>query len=96
LRVPREDENRSNIHVGGQVIKADLIQRDREICRVLAPSLRDLGLYFVGLDVIGRYLTEVNVTSPTGVQEINALNGVHLESQIIDFVEQESRKLRPT
>jgi glutathione synthase len=90
LRVPREDENRSNIHVGGQVVKADLTQRDREICRVLAPSLRNLGLYFVGLDVIGRYLTEVNVTSPTGVQEINALNGVHLESEIIDFVEQKA------
>jgi glutathione synthase len=87
LRVPREDETRSNIHVGGQVVKTDLTARDREICRLMAPSLRKLGLYFVGLDVIGDYLTEVNVTSPTGVQEINALDKVQLESQIIDFIE---------
>ncbi len=87
LRVPREDETRSNIHVGGQVVKTDLTARDREICRTMAPSLKKLGLYFVGLDVIGNYLTEVNVTSPTGVQEINALNKVKLEAQILDFIE---------
>jgi len=92
LRIPREDENRSNIHVGGQVVKTDLTVRDREICRVLAPSLKGLGLYFVGLDVIGDYLTEVNVTSPTGVQEINALNAVKLEAQIIDFIERKAPK----
>lgn len=94
LRVPREDENRGNIHVGGRCVKTDLTQRDREICRVLAPSLKKLGLYFVGLDVIGEYLTEVNVTSPTGVQEINALNGVQLERQVIDFIEQKASKMR--
>jgi len=94
LRVPREDETRSNIHVGGRVVKTDLTPRDREICRVMAPSLKKVGLYFVGLDVIGNYLTEVNVTSPTGVQEINALNKVRLESQIIDFIEQKASKLR--
>ncbi len=94
LRVPREDETRSNIHVGGRVVKTDLSARDREICRTMAPSLEKLGLYFVGLDVIGGYLTEVNVTSPTGVQEINALNKVRLESQIIDFIEQKASKLR--
>ena len=92
LRVPREDENRSNIHVGGRVVKTDLTPRDREICRVLAPSLKKLGLYFVGLDVIGDYLTEVNVTSPTGVQEINALNHVRLESRIVDFIERKAAK----
>ena len=59
----------------------------------LAALLKSDGLYFVGLDVIGNFLTEVNVTSPTGVQEINALNGVHLESQVIDFVEREATKL---
>ncbi len=90
LRVPREDENRGNIHVGGQCVKTDLTPRDREICRVLSPSLKKLGLYFVGLDVIGDYLTEVNVTSPTGVQEINALDKVQLESQIIDFIEEKA------
>ena len=92
LRVPREDETRSNIHVGGRVVKTDLTARDREICRAMAPSLKRLGLYFVGLDVIGDYLTEVNVTSPTGVQEINALNKVQLEKQIIDFIEKKAPK----
>lgn len=90
LRVPREDEHRGNIHVGGKCVKAEITARDREICRVLAPSLRRLGLDFVGLDVIGDYLTEVNVTSPTGVQEVNALDGVQLERQIIAFIEQKA------
>lgn len=90
LRVPREDEHRGNIHVGGRCVKAELSARDREICRALAPSLKKLGLYFVGLDVIGDYLTEVNVTSPTGVQEINALDGVQLERQIVDFIERKA------
>jgi glutathione synthase len=94
LRIPREDENRSNLHVGGKAVKTALTARDREICRVMAPSLKRLGLYFVGLDVIGGYLTEVNVTSPTGVQEINALNHVALEAQIIDSVERKAAKLR--
>jgi glutathione synthase len=93
LRVPREDENRGNIHVGGKSVKADLSSRDREICRVLSPSLKAVGLYFVGLDVIGDYLTEVNVTSPTCVQEVNALSGVQLESQMIDFIEQKALEL---
>jgi glutathione synthase len=87
LRVPRADEHRGNIHVGGTCIKAEVTPRDREICRELAPRLRQEGLYFVGLDIIGDYLTEVNVTSPTGVQEIDALNNVRLEVQVIDFVE---------
>ena len=87
LRVPRADEHRGNIHVGGQCVKTDLTSRDLEICRVLASSLRENGLYIVGLDVIGDYLTEVNVTSPTGVQEVNNLNRVQLEKQIIDFIE---------
>lgn len=92
LRVPREDETRSNIHVGGRVVKTGLTARDHELCRVMAPSLKKLGLYFVGLDVIGDYLTEVNVTSPTGVQEINALDKVRLESRIIDFIEKRAPK----
>jgi glutathione synthase len=87
LRVPRADEHRGNIHVGGTCIKAEVTPRDRDICRELAPRLRQDGLYFVGLDIIGEYLTEVNVTSPTGVQEIDALNNVCLEAQVIDFVE---------
>jgi len=87
LRIPREDEHRGNIHVGGSCAKALISSRDRFIAQQLAPRLRADGLYFVGLDVIGDYLTEVNVTSPTGVQEIDALDGVSLESRVIDFVE---------
>jgi glutathione synthase len=87
LRVPRDDEHRGNIHVGGNCVKVDLTPRDLEICRMLGPRLRRDGLYFVGLDIIGNYLTEVNVTSPTGVQEIDRLNAVNLEAKVIDFVE---------
>jgi glutathione synthase len=87
LRVPRADENRGNIHVGGNCVKAPVTARDREICRMLRPRLARDGLYFVGLDIIGNYLTEVNVTSPTGVQEIDRLDGVKLEANVIDFVE---------
>jgi len=98
LRVPRADEHRGNIHVGGTCVKAEITPRDREICREVGPRLRQEGLYFVGLDIIGDYLTEVNVTSPTGVQEINALNGVKLETQVIEFVERqvEERKRSQT
>jgi glutathione synthase len=87
LRVPRDDDHRGNIHVGGNCIKALVTERDREICRMLRPRLQRDGLYFVGLDIIGRYLTEVNVTSPTGIQEIDRLDGVNLEAKVIDFVE---------
>jgi glutathione synthase len=87
LRVPREDEHRGNIHVGGTCVKAPVTARDRFIADRLRPRLGQDGLVFVGLDVIGGYLTEVNVTSPTGVQEINALDGVRLEATVLDFVE---------
>ncbi len=88
LRVPREDETRGNIHVGGATVRAPLTARDRAICARLAPRLRADGLWFVGLDVIGDWLTEVNVTSPTGIQEINALDGVALERTVLDALEQ--------
>jgi glutathione synthase len=94
LRVPREDEHRGNIHVGGAVLKAGVTARDREICATLALRLHADGLYFVGLDIIGDWLTEVNVTSPTGVQEINSLDGVRLEKNVIDFVEGRVARLR--
>lgn len=89
LRVPRADEHRGNIHVGGTCVKAAVTQRDREICALVGPRLRREGLYFVGLDIIGEYLTEVNVTSPTGVQEIDRLDQVCLEAKVIDFAEQQ-------
>jgi glutathione synthase len=94
LRVPRDDEHRGNIHVGGNTVKAPITPRDREICRILRPRLEHDGLYFVGLDIIGDYLTEVNVTSPTGVQEIDRLDGVNLEAKVIDFVESRVAKLQ--
>jgi glutathione synthase len=89
LRVPRADENRGNIHVGGTCVKADITDRDKEVCQTVAPFLQRDGLYFVGLDIIGDYLTEVNVTSPTGVQEIDRLNQTCLEAQVIDFAERQ-------
>src|SRR5438876_2445603 len=92
-RIPREDEHRGNIHVGGRVERAPADARDREICRQMAERLLADGLYFVGLDVIGGLLTEVNVTSPTGIQEIDRLDGVCLEARVLDFVEQRAATL---
>src|SRR5437660_3849482 len=93
LRVPLETETRGNIHVGGQCVKTDVTARDREICAALAPLLQADGLYLVGLDVIGNFLTEVNVTSPTGIQEINALDHVQLERDVVEFVERQVENL---
>ena len=93
LRVPREDEHRSNLHVGGAAVASEITPRDREICARLAPRLKADGLVFVGLDVIGDFLTEVNVTSPTGVQEINALSGTHLQGEMLDWVERHAADL---
>jgi len=93
LRVPREDETRGNIHVGGRVERAALDARDREICRTMKPRLDADGLYFVGLDVIGGFVTEVNVTSPTGVQEIDRLDGTNLSARVFDFVEARATRL---
>jgi glutathione synthase len=86
-RIPREDEHRSNLHVGGTARQVVLGARERRICDRVGPRLREAGLYFVGLDIIGDYLTEVNVTSPTGIQEIDRLDGVHLETKVIELVE---------
>jgi glutathione synthase len=87
LRVPDERETRSNLHVGGKPQRTSLDENDHRIIRTLAPALRRDGLFFVGIDVIGGYLTEVNLTSPTGAQEINALDGVRLEATILDGIE---------
>ncbi|MBP1686054.1 MAG: glutathione synthase [Deltaproteobacteria bacterium] len=89
LRVPREDEHRGNIHVGGTCVATTITPRDRLIVATLAPQLRRDGLHFVGIDIIGDYLTEVNVTSPTGVQEINALSrpATPLEVAVIHYLE---------
>ncbi len=87
LRVPAEREVRANLHVGGRAERSQLDDADRRIIDRLAPSLRRDGLFFVGIDVIGGQLTEVNVTSPTGVQEVNTLENVQLEARILDGVE---------
>jgi glutathione synthase len=86
-RVPAEGEARSNMHVGGKAVKAELTRRDREICDTIGPELARLGMIFVGIDVIGDWLTEINVTSPTGLQQINRFDGVSLEAQIWDRIE---------
>jgi glutathione synthase len=86
-RVPQAGEARSNLHVGGRAMKAELTSRDREICEAIGPALRARGLIFVGIDVIGNHLTEINVTSPTGIQEINRFDNVRIESQIWDAIE---------
>jgi glutathione synthase len=87
LRVPQSGEARANLHVGGQAKQAALTKRDREICAAIGPTLRAQGLLFVGIDVIGDYLTEINVTSPTGIQEINRLDGVRLETAVWDAID---------
>jgi glutathione synthase len=87
LRVPEHYETRANFHVGGSAAKTEITEREREICARLAPALAEHGILFAGIDVIGDWLTEVNVTSPTGIQEINALDGVCLEACVLDAVE---------
>jgi len=87
LRVPPQGEARANLHVGGNAQKTTLSKRELDICAALGPVLREQGLVFVGIDVIGETLTEINVTSPTGLQEINRLDGKRLEAQIWDAIE---------
>jgi glutathione synthase len=86
-RVPAEGEARANMHVGGRAMKSLLTPREHEICEAIGPVLRDQGLIFVGIDVIGDYMTEINVTSPTGIQEMNRFDGGKIESLIWDAIE---------
>jgi len=86
-RVPADGEARSNMHVGGTPLKSDMTARDIEICERLGPELKKRGMIFVGIDVIGDWLTEINVTSPTGLQEIARFDGTHLEADIWDAIE---------
>lgn len=86
-RVPAAGEARSNMHVGGTPLPSRLTRREEEICAIIGPELKARGLIFVGIDVIGNYLTEINVTSPTGLQEINRFDGVSLEEDIWDAIE---------
>ncbi len=86
-RVPSGNEFRGNMAVGGKAEKVDITEREKEICDVVAPQLKADNLYFVGIDVIGGYLTEVNVTSPTGIREIDRLNNVNLGKEVIQWLE---------
>ncbi len=86
-RVPPPGEARANLHVGAVPKKTTLTARERGICAAIGPALRERGLIFTGIDVIGDYLTEINVTSPTGIQEINRLDGVQIEATIWDAIE---------
>jgi len=85
-RVPAPDETRSNMHVGGIAMGVDLTDRDREICERLKPELKRRGLIFTGIDVIGPYLTEINVTSPTGIREVKNFGGEDIAKMILDVV----------
>ena len=93
LRVPGKREARANFHAGGSAAKTELTEREEEICKAIGPELKKRGLVFVGIDVIGDYLTEINVTSPTGLQEINALDGVCLEAQLWDAFEKRFKEM---
>ncbi|MCA9531171.1 MAG: glutathione synthase [Myxococcales bacterium] len=91
LRVPQGGDVRSNIHVGGAVVHAEITAADQRIIEAVAPRLRADGLWFVGLDVIGGLLTEVNVTSPTGIQQMSRLSGESREAPVLDWIEAHAR-----
>lgn len=92
LRVPGERDHRGNMHVGASVEATTLSETDRAICAAIGPRLKEMGLLFVGIDTIGPYLTEINVTSPTGIREINRLMGTQLERDLTDAVERMVRQ----
>ena len=94
-RLPTAGEARANFHAGGAAAKTDLTDRERAICTAIGPALEERGLIFVGIDVIGDYLTEINVTSPTGIQEINRLDGVEIEREIWNAIEKRFDATRP-
>jgi len=92
LRVPRTDDYRSNIHVGGSVVPAELTEREQQMVTAIAPKLKEDGLVFVGLDVIGERLTEVNVTSPTGIQELGRFTSSTPSDRVIEWAEEHAIK----
>ena len=85
-RIPQSGDHRGNMHVGARVANFELSERDKEICQKLKQELKDLRLLFVGIDIIGSHLTEINVTSPTGIQEINKLMGTNIEKILTDKI----------
>jgi glutathione synthase len=93
-RVPAPDETRSNLHVGGTAEPATLTKRDKDICARLGPELKRRGLIFAGIDVIGDYLTEINVTSPTGIRQVSQFGGPDIAAMIWDVVERKVKAER--
>src|SRR5581483_9827129 len=87
-RVPAEGEARSNMHVGGRPEPIEMTARDREICERIGPTLKERGLIFVGIDVIGNYRTEINVTSPTGIREVKRFGGADIAALVWDAIEE--------
>ena len=91
-RIPKKGSIKANFHAGGSPRKTGLVFKDSQICKTLKPYLKNKGLFFTGIDVIGNYLTEINVTSPTGMQEINKLNSIKLEKIFWDKLEKKITK----
>ena len=94
LRLHAQGDHRNNMFAGGKPLACEITARDKEIIETLAPELQKLGLYFVGIDIIGEYLIEVNVTSPTGIQEMNRIYKKQLEEKVIEFAEELVKKSR--
>ena len=93
LRVSSVAEHRNNFFTGGKAEAAEITPRDKEIVATISPYLKKLGLYFVGIDVIGEHLIEVNVTSPTGIQEASHFSNQNLSTEVIKFVENKVKSL---
>jgi glutathione synthase len=96
VRIPAPGELRANLAAGGRAEPADLTDREREICAEIGPVLRERGLYFVGIDVIDGWLTEINVTSPTGIRQIDRYFGINVAGLLLDVLERRVRERRPT
>ncbi|HCC44420.1 MAG TPA: glutathione synthase, partial [Gammaproteobacteria bacterium] len=88
-RIPLAGETRGNLAAGGSGVGRELTDRDRFICEQLSPTLKEKGLYFVGIDVIGDYLTEINVTCPTCIRELDAAFNLDIASDFMQFIEDE-------
>ena len=91
-RIPKEGDFRTNIHAGGTAYKHEITEKERKICSIIRKKLIKDGLFFVGIDIIGEKLVEINCVSPGGIPRINRLNKVKLESKVIDFVEQKVKE----
>jgi glutathione synthase len=86
-RVPAESDHRSNMHAGGKAVPTEITKREHEICEALGPELKKRGLIFTGIDVIGDYMTEINVTSPTGIRQVKRFGGADIAALIWDAIE---------